>query len=538
MSSRKVYLPLAPTITDNYKREHDALIDESVGWIQSNITPRSFKYFPRLPDFDGKATLVGLHRTICTVNEYYNEFFDTPWAEARDRLDYELRETVMGNANFENLLQMYKKLHALQHLPLEIRGLPEGTRVPMKVPVATLVNTNPDQKYLTNYVEPFVNSELWKTVVNASTAYEFLRFLSAAALKTTGSTDGVEYQAHDFSSRGMSGALDAAYSSIAHVSCFKGSDTTSVTGVVKHFYKTHPNELISVAPPATEHMIMSLGGQQGEVGTYRKVWVEKYGTGIASIVSDTWDFWHIITVTAAELKDEILARQPDRNGVPAKAVFRPDSGDPVKIVCGDPDAPFGSPAYKGAVECLDEIFGHEVSPQGYKILNPKVGVIYGDSITLERAVAIIKGLMAKGYASTNIVFGIGSFTYQMVSRDTFSIATKATWARRLDGSVFNLAKDPITDPGKKSATGYLSVRGRKEYSRIENDPNLIIKPAGEFYTDLELVENVDDRVEGNILNVMLRNSVVAESPYWSDITDRISAQARLQGCDLEALGIF
>lgn len=179
-----------------------------------------------------------------------------------------------------------------------------------------------------------------------------------------------------------------------------------------------------------------------------------YPSGIVSVVADTFDFWKVITEFTVALKDIILAR----NG---KVVFRPDSGDPVKIIVGDLDAPVGSPAYKGAVECLWEIFGATITPTGYKTLDSHVGLIYGDSISLERAQAILSGLEKKGFSSANIVFGIGSYTYQMVSRDTFGTAIKATWGV-VNGEDRELFKDPKTDNGiKKSACGLIRVEHEK-----------------------------------------------------------------------------
>ncbi len=135
----------------------------------------------------------------------------------------------------------------------------------------------------------------------------------------------------------------------------------------------------------------------------------------------------------------------------------PDSGDPVKIICGDEDAPAGSPEYKGAVECLWEIFAGEISDKGYKLLNERVGLIYGDSITLERTRLILEKLEAKGFASSNIVFGIGSYTYQYLTRDTFGFAMKATWGQ-VNGESREIFKDPKTDKGdKKSAKGLLRI---------------------------------------------------------------------------------
>ena len=147
---------------------------------------------------------------------------------------------------------------------------------------------------------------------------------------------------------------------------------------------------------------------------------ETYPAGIVSIVSDTWDYWKVITEFIPTLKSEILARD-------GKVVIRPDSGDPVKIICGDPDAKPGSPEFKGSVECLWETFGGTETATGYKLLDGHIGLIYGDSITLERCEAICSQLEAKGFASTNVVFGIGSYTYQYVTRDTFGFAMKATY---------------------------------------------------------------------------------------------------------------
>lgn len=140
-----------------------------------------------------------------------------------------------------------------------------------------------------------------------------------------------------------------------------------------------------------------------------------------------------------------------------KLVVRPDSGDPVKIIVGDPDAVPGTPAYKGAVEILWDLFGGTTTETGHRLLDAHIGVIYGDSINYERAENILYGLSAKGFASGNVVFGVGSYTYQYVTRDTFGFAMKATWIQ-IDGVGKAIFKDPKTDDGlKRSAKGRLAV---------------------------------------------------------------------------------
>lgn len=514
-----IYTPPAPMLVDRYKLNHAQMIDPSVTRIYSNITPRSSRLAGLLPDNDGRALIVGQTRAVQYLRDIWDDFFGSSWLSLKSVLRYSIAANTAGNTSPETLLSMWENLHSKGRLPIRIKALPEGSRCPQKVPFATIINTSDDCAYLSNYLETQLTAEIWKSVVDGSKAYEMLRFLTTAAIVTTGNANDVTYQAHDFSARGMSGVMDFSHTGLGHLACFTGSDTTSAIPVIQHYYKVFPGSVIATAPPATEHMVMSLGGQTNELELFRKLIKDIYPTGIVSIVSDTWDFWNMITEGAAALKEDILSREADAKGVPAKTIFRPDSSDPVKVICGDPMAPIGSPRFKGAVECLWDTFGGAVSPQGYRILNPAVGLIYGDSITLERMVLIIKRLMSKGFASTNVVFGVGSFTYQYVTRDNFSIATKATWSEFSDGSTMNLIKDPKTDPGKKSATGLL---------RVDEDPD-----AGFI-----LRQDVSPEEEqGGALKVLMEDSDIAvnDSPQgidWMKIRRHVQLQAAAQGCNL------
>ena len=198
-----------------------------------------------------------------------------------------------------------------------------------------------------------------------------------------------------------------------------------------------------------------------EYATFKEL-LKTYPTGILSIVSDTFDLWQVCVDYLPRLKEEILARD-------GKVVIRPDSGDPVDIICGL--LPYSSelsaeemrhPSYKGVIELLWDVFGGTINEQGYKVLDSHIGAIYGDSITLDRAEQIFKRLESKGFASTNIVLGVGSFTYQFNTRDTFGFAMKATYVE-VEGNGREIFKDPITDDGtKKSATGLLHVTKSNE----------------------------------------------------------------------------
>jgi nicotinamide phosphoribosyltransferase len=251
----------------------------------------------------------------------------------------------------------------------------------------------------------------------------------------------------------MSGLETAMASGAGHLLSFSGSDTIPAVFYLKDYYGADPsNELVGVSIPATEHSVMSMGTREDEIGTFKRLITETYPDGLISIVSDTWDLWKVLTEYIPALKDEILARD-------GKVVIRPDSGDPVDIICGINKwyGNVGKPDRKGVIELLWETFGGTVNEKGYKVLDSHIGAIYGDSITIERANDICSRLEAKGFASSNIVFGIGSFTYQYNTRDTYGFAMKATYGE-VNGVGREIFKDPITDDGtKKSAKGLLQV---------------------------------------------------------------------------------
>lgn len=438
---------------DFYKADHRRQYPVGTEYVYANFTPRSSRLAKMLPDFDDKIVFFGLQGFIKHfLIEIWNEgFFNQPKAKVvaayKRRMDNSLGE---GAVPVEHI----KALHDLGYLPLKIKALPEGSRVNIKVPVLTIINTDPNFFWLTNYIETVLSAELWKSCTTASIAYEYKRLLTQYAEKTGAALDFVPVQGHDFSSRGMSGIYDAAQSGVGHLTSFIGTDSVASIDYAEEYYNA--TGVVGVSVPATEHSVMCMGSEESEIETFRRLICELYPAGVVSIVSDTWDFWRVITEFSVELKAEILKRQPNALGL-AKVVFRPDSGDPVKIICGDPDAKRDSPAYKGAVQCLWEIFGGTETAQGYKVLNERVGLIYGDSITLERAQNILKGLEAKGFASNNLVFGIGSYTYNYLTRDSFGFAVKATWGQ-VNGVGRELFKDPVTDSGvKKSAKGLLRV---------------------------------------------------------------------------------
>jgi len=360
-----------------------------------------------------------------------------------------LIEQALGIDNFD--CSHIEALHDLGYLPIKIKALNEGFRVPIGVPVLTIVNTHPDFFWLTNYLETIISASLWKPMTCATIAFEMKRLLTDFAKKTGTDESFVPFQAHDFSFRGMSGWDDASICGAAHLTSFQGTDCVSSIELLNNYYDASATVTnVGSSVPATEHSVMCCDGANGEFALIKRLITEVYPDGIVSIVADTFDLWQTLTVYLPSLYKEIHARQ-------GKVVIRPDSGDPADIICGDMCAIPDSPAHKGALQCLWETFGGRINSAGYKELNPKVGLIYGDAITVERARLILELMEEKGFASSNIVFGIGSFTYQYVTRDTFGFAIKATSAV-VDGERRAIQKNPVTGDGnKKSACGLIKV---------------------------------------------------------------------------------
>jgi len=355
----------------------------------------------------------------------------------------------------------FEKLHDLGYLPILVKIIEEGTLVPMRVPVLTIYNTHPDFYWVTNYLETIISNLLWKPMTSATIAHQYRKVLTKWQEKTDKERAWfIDWQGHDFSMRGMD-SIDATISSgLGHLTSFSGTDSLPAIGGARKYY--NETEFVGGSVNATEHSVMCAGSKDEEVGTFRRL-LQTYPTGILSVVSDTWDLWKVCTEHVVTLKEEILARD-------GKLVIRPDSGNPVDIICGkivwENKGEFDfnksrilglNPDDKGVIELLWDVFGGTVNEQGYKVLDPHIGAIYGDSITIDRAEEICTRLEAKGFASTNIVLGVGSFTYQFNTRDTFGFAMKATYVE-VNGEAREIFKDPITDDGmKKSATGLLGV---------------------------------------------------------------------------------
>ena len=491
-------------LTDGYKLDHRRQYPKGTEYVYSNWTPRSNEYLPQATD---GAVVFGIQYFIKKyLIDYFNEnFFKVEKEKAvknfARRIDTFLGENGVGTKHIEELWE-------LGYLPIRIKSLPEGSICPIRVPALTVVNTNPKFFWITNFLETLMSCELWLPMTSATIAREYRKELEKHARKTGFSKDvELGFLCHDFSMRGMAGLEASIISGMAHLTSFIGSETVPAIDAMEKYYNIDAEkELIAGTVPATEHSVMSAGGCKDEFNTYKRLLTEIYPKGYVSIVSDTWDLWQVVCDFIPRLKNEILARD-------GRFVVRPDSGDPVKIICGftkeeleDYIGDVSIAEQKGVYELLWETFGGTINEKGYKVLDTHIGVIYGDSITLERQKEIYKRLEEKGFAATNLVLGIGSYTYQYKTRDSLGFAMKATWCQ-INGEPKEIFKQPKTDSGMKN-----SLKGLIQVLKDDN---------GKYYAK----DCVSKEEENNgCLEVVFEDGILVKETTLTEIRNRLCKQ--------------
>lgn len=520
-----------PTLLkDMYKVFHPFAYNPLMTHVHGNFTNRHGKYSNTGMEH---VVFVGLQYFILdTLIENWNtNFFCKPKAQAI----HEYSRVVNSALGKEINTKHFEDLHDLGFLPLEIKALPEGSLVPYGVPCLTVTSTVEHFGWCTNMIETCLSAELWGICTSATTAFAYRsRFEAEPSLNK----EMIPFMGHDFSYRGMFGTQAAAMSGFGHLCSFLGSDTIPAALFAEKFYRADVDkELVFTSVDATEHSVMCSYGMEGEIESLEHLMNNVTPNGILSVVSDTWDFWKLVTEYLPKLKDQIMSRD-------GTVVIRPDSGDPVKILTGhtigklrnewgSDDAEvyeidgtfykgevryneFGDvllanrievPDYevKGLIECLWDTFGGTTDENNMRLLDSHIGAIYGDSITLERQDQIIKRLVAKKFVPS-VVLGIGSYTYQYVTRDTHGSAMKATDIQMGTGNHMPIFKDPKTDRSKKSAKGLL----------------MVVKEDGVY----KLIDNVspeDEASDRNELRTVFFNGQMKSFTTLSEIRSRINS---------------
>jgi len=507
-----MFRPNSLFYSDGYKVGHKRMLARGTSRLYGTWIPRSIKHAPKgikkILSFGQQLAVRWLH------DEFTENFFKLSKKEA---MEFGQDMSMYLGMNYD--ASHFSDLYDLGYLPVRVKSLPEGIETLPNIPHMTFINTVDGFAWLTLYLETIISSLAWKPSTSATIALQYRRNLVKWVMKTDPANAWlIDFLAHDFSARGLS-PWDMLSSGLGHATSFRGSDTIICIPGARYFYNEPKNEVCINSVNASEHSvsttkIFTVGEEQMMVD-----WLTDFNEGIFSMVSDTFD----LTMVAKPGPGGFCYNQKDlimgRNG---KLVIRPDSGNPADIICGhgrteltEQEKRAGYPEFytKGLIECLWEIFGGTVNEQGYKVLDPHIGAIYGDSITLERQIEIYERLAAKGFASTNIVLGVGSYTYQMNTRDTLGFAAKGAWfevkeevGQTVDTlqpiykyTGFDIFNDPVTDDGtKKSLKGMVAVfedeNGdhyvKTQCTQEEEETGLlqVIYENGKFYNQTSLKE--------------------------------------------------
>lgn len=497
---------------DSYKLTHYKQLYPGVNQIYENFTARSVKHLPvQVRELLGNKVVVdSVEETWAQIIVAFDaEFFSQPFDVVMKPFIAQLPYFTGGDTNTER----YRSLHACGRLPITVKALPECTVVDVQVPFYTLINTMPDEfndfAWLVGMLETVASNEVWKRAVNSTVALAYRVLLESTAIEQGTPVELVKWQAHDFSARGMSGSADATKSGISHLRSFTGTDGFgSVIYATETYSDLEMDSFIGGSILASEHMTETSAIQiiaktqnvdlyKAELIQLKRFLRDVAPSGMAARVSDSYQYWDVITnmYSDPEVRELILNRTPDANGM-VKFVTRPDTGIPEDIICGTAipilelnqinmakqgavyvltddkmtatyyqvtlkgatrlDDNEVTPEMKGSVKVLWDNFGGTTTDKGFRVLDSRVGMIYGDSITVPRAKEIIRRLTNQRFAAINCFLGVGSYTYNMNTRDSIGGAIKATFCTYEDMFI-DVNKNPSTDTGKKSAKGLLRV---------------------------------------------------------------------------------
>lgn len=435
--------------SDFYKQVHWNQYPKGITKVVSYFVPR----MSRLKN-DKHLIMFGLQSFIKEyLIEDFNEFFFSRPKEDVIREYKHLLDNTLGEGLYG--IERVAELHDLGYLPIEIKALAEGTLVPIGVPMFEISNTHSDFAWLTNALESVISCEMWHAMISANVGYKYRKIVDH--FYDLSCDDNIPHRKAlgDFSMRGQESKRSAYKSSAGWLLSFVNTATVPAVDYLERYYNCDcEKEEVGFGSVSTEHSVMcsNFAVDGDEITMIKRLLTETYPNTSFSMVSDSYDYWNLVDNILPMCKKEIL----EHNGC---LLVRGDSGDPVEVVTK-------------TVFHLWEQFGGTTNSKGFKVLNPHIKAIYGDSITPQRAEAIYTILVNNGFAASNVALGVGSFSMQCLesyeehsaiptfnpyTRDTFGIAIKATYAEDKDGKPIMIFKNPKEASFKKSHKGCVVV---------------------------------------------------------------------------------
>ena len=430
-------------LIDFYKAVHAEMLPLGITKSVSYFTPR----MSRVNRWD-QVVMFGLQGFIKTylVEYFEEEFFKKPFEEVMKEYR-RIMDASLGAETYR--IEKIEKLHRLGYLPIEIVALKEGSRVPMRVPMFGITNTHPDFAWLPQSLESLISAESWHPMLAATVGAAYREIVDRYYERTC--EDNVERAralgAFDF--RGEECTPSAIKAGAGWCLSFLNTATVPTIPYLENNYNCDcTREPVAFGSPSTEHSVMcsNYAVDGDEITLLRRLLTEIYPETSFSAVLDSYDYWNVIDNVLPKLKKEILEHK-------GCMLMRGDSGDCVEVVTN-------------TVFKLWEMFGGTVNRKGYKVLDPHVKAIYGDSITVQRCEEIYGILEKNGFSCSNVALGVGSFSMQCIeedgmlkpfTRDTFSFCIKATYCE-IGGKPHPIFKNPKDGGFKKSQKGCCVVK--------------------------------------------------------------------------------
>ena len=484
---------------DFYKAGHLGQYSDKMTKMYSTWTPRSNQYSPEAD----KVVWFGLQGFLKKLKEDFDEnFFKRDIEEIVAEYEHYIHNTFDKEKTSDHIRELWN----LGYLPLKICAIPEGVRVPFRVPCACIENTDKRFAWLTNYLETLWSCSMWLPTTTATTAYTFRKIIEKYTEMTSDKEGWSSVGCGDFSYRGMGSPEAAITSGAAFLTSFtKSSTIPCIQYLCKYYNADVSKEVVGGWSASVEHSCttsnFAIDGNEEDF--FVRMCLDICKNKPFSFVADSYDYFGFL--------DKILRKHKDiATNHPGGIRIRPDSGDPESIICGTIDEinENSSLEEKGTLRILDEIFGHTVNSKGYKVINGGIGVVYGDAITLERCESICKHMTAQGWAIENVIFGVGSYSLQYKTRDSQGWAYKATYAE-VDGKPIMVFKDPKTD--RESGKAMKKSQKGMVYVYKDND--------GEIY--FEDGYTADTIPEGNLLQPVFENGKLLREDNLKDIRNRL-----------------
>ena len=479
-------------LIDFYKAVHAEMLPLGITKSVSYFTPR----MSRIERWD-KVVHFGLQGFIKTyLIDYFNsEFFNRPFDEVI--FEYKrIMDATLGKDVYK--IDKIERLYKLGYLPIEIVSLKEGTKVPMHVPMFGITNTHPDFAWLPQSLESLISAEMWHPMI-AATVGNTYRDIVNHYYDLTCDDDVPRAKALGaFDFRGEECLESAVKAGAGWCLSFLNTATVPTIPYLEEYYNCDcTKEPVAFGSPSTEHSVMcsNFAVDGDEETLLKRLLTEIYPNTSFSAVLDSYDYWSIIDNVLPKIKKEIL----EHNGC---MLMRGDSGDCIDVVT------------KTVFKLWDE-FGGTVNSKGYKVLNPHVKAIYGDSITVQRCEIIYNILADNGFACSNVALGVGSFSFQCIeergmlapfTRDTFSSCIKATYCE-IDGKPTPIFKNPKDGGFKKSQKGCCVV-----FTDENGEP---------AYTDEKTWDEANG-MDSNLLKPIFRDGKMLCEDTLADIRARLN----------------